>query len=88
MQTNQFPRRLVALMGVALLSTTAALAQQVRISGQVLDQNQQPVIGATVRVVGSKGVGAVTDLDGRYTLEADKNSRLEISYIGFRTQQV
>ena len=88
MQTNQFPRRLVALMGVALLSTTAALAQQVRISGQVLDQNQQPVIGATVRVVGSKGVGAVTDLDGRYTLEADKNSRLEISYIGFKTQQV
>lgn len=88
MQTNQFPRRLVALMGVALLSTTAPLAQQVRISGQVLDQNQQPVIGATVRVVGSKGVGAVTDLDGRYTLEADKNSRLEISYIGFKTQQV
>ena len=88
MQTNQFPRRLVALMGVALLSTTAALAQQVRISGQVLDQNQQPVIGATVRVVGSKGVGAVTDLDGRYNLEADKNSRLEISYIGFKTQQV
>lgn len=34
------------------------------------------------------GVGAVTDLDGRYSLETDKNAKLEISYIGFKTQEI
>lgn len=34
------------------------------------------------------GVGAVTDLDCRYSLETDKNAKLEISYIGFKTQEI
>lgn len=76
------------LLGLASLFSCVVMAQKVKVSGQVVDQNQDPVIGATVRVVGSNGVGAVTDLDGRYTLEADKNAKLEISYIGFKTQEV
>lgn len=88
MQTNHIPRRFLLLAGTALFTATTALAQQVRVSGQVLDQDQQPVIGATVRVVGSKDEATVTDLDGRYSLQADKNARLEISYIGFKTEQV
>ncbi|GEM_PF-1209040 len=88
MQTIHIPRRFLLLAGTALFTATTALAQQVRVSGQVLDQDQQPVIGATVRVVGSKDEATVTDLDGRYSLQADKNARLEISYIGFKTEQV
>lgn len=84
---NNIPHRFL-LFGMAALLSGAAMAQKVKVNGQVLDQNQEPVIGATVRVVGAAGVGAVTDLDGRYTLEADKNARLEISYIGFKTQEV
>lgn len=84
---NNIPHRFL-LFGMAALLSGAAMAQKVKVNGQVLDQNQEPVIGATVRVVGAAGAGAVTDLDGRYTLEADKNARLEISYIGFKTQEV
>ena len=88
MQTIHIHRRFLLLAVTALLCVEATFAQRVKISGQVLDQDQQPVVGATVRVVGARGAGAVTDLDGRYSLEADKNARLEISYIGFQTQQV
>ena len=88
MQTIHIHRRFLLLVVTALLCVQATFAQRVKISGQVLDQDQQPVVGATVRVVGARGAGAVTDLDGRYSLEADKNARLEISYIGFQTQQV
>ena len=88
MQTIHIHRRFLLLVVTALLCVQTTFAQRVKISGQVLDQDQQPVVGATVRVVGARGAGAVTDLDGRYSLEADKNARLEISYIGFQTQQV
>ena len=88
MQTIHIHRRFLLLVVTALLCVQTTFAQRVKISGQVLDQDQQPVVGATVRVVGARRAGAVTDLDGRYSLEADKNARLEISYIGFQTQQV
>ena len=88
MQTIHIHRRFLLLIVTALICVQTTFAQRVKISGQVLDQDQQPVVGATVRVVGARGAGAVTDLDGRYSLEADKNARLEISYIGFQTQQV
>lgn len=85
-KTKHLSLRVLAI-GMAMLSSTAALAQKVRVTGQVLDQNQEPVIGATVKIVGGK-TGAVTDLNGRYSLDADKNAKLEISYIGFESQQV
>lgn len=87
MISYNIPLRLV-LLGMATLLTGSVFAQKVKVDGQVLDQNQEPLIGATVRVVGANSVGAVTDLDGRFSLEADKNAKLEISYIGFKTQEV
>ena len=87
MSSYNIPHRLV-LLGMATLLTGSVFAQKVKVGGQVLDQNQEPLIGATVRVVGANSVGAVTDLDGRFSLEADKNAKLEISYIGFKTQEV
>lgn len=86
--TNNIIFHRLSLLGLAALFSSVVMAQKVKVSGQVVDPNQEPVIGATVRVVGSNGVGAVTDLDGRYSLEADKNAKLEISYIGFKTQEV
>jgi len=54
------------------------------IQGTVVDQNGEPIIGASVRVKGSKN-GTVTDLDGKFTLP-NANGRVEISYIGYKTQ--
>lgn len=54
------------------------------VQGTVVDQNGEPVIGATVRVKSSKA-GTVTDLDGKFTL-TNADGPIEISYIGYKTQ--
>ena len=54
------------------------------VQGTIVDQNGEPVIGATVRVKGSKN-GTVTDLDGKFAL-THVNGPIEVSYIGYKTQ--
>lgn len=54
------------------------------INGLITDSNGDPIIGATIRVVGAQG-GAVTDMNGRYSIQAADNDELEYSYIGFTT---
>lgn len=57
------------------------------VKGQVLDENGEPVIGATVR---SKATGAavVTDLDGNFTISAEEGSKIEVSYLGYQPKSV
>lgn len=75
-------------MALALmLIPSAALAQNKTVTGTVLDENGEPAIGATVKVVGSTG-GTVTDIDGNYSLSVPGNAKIEISYIGYLTQVV
>lgn len=63
------------------------LAQSQAIKGHVIDTSGQPVIGATIQVDGSEK-GAVTDLDGNFTIsEVPLNSTITISYIGMKTQK-
>ena len=54
------------------------------VQGIIVDQNGEPIIGATVRVKGTKN-GVVTDLDGKFTL-TQANGPIEVSYIGYKTQ--
>lgn len=51
------------VMLAMLLAPSALLAQTQQVKGTVLDENGEPVIGASVIIVGSKGQGTVTDLD-------------------------
>ena len=46
-----------------------------------------PVIGATVKMKGAT-TGSVTDLDGKYTISVKPGSTLEVSYLGYQTQEV
>ena len=57
------------------------------VTGQVLDENGDPVIGATVSVKGTN-VNAVTDFDGRFGIRADQGASLTVSYVGYGTQEV
>ena len=57
------------------------------IKGIVVDENGEPVIGATVRLSGSS-TGTITDMDGRFEINVAKGEELEISYIGYTTQTV
>lgn len=76
------------MLSLALLTVSAASwAQNALIHGMVIDEQNEPVIGATIKVDGTT-TGAVTDLDGNFTIEAGKDATLSISYIGYSTQQV
>ena len=61
--------------------------QDKRIIGVVLDDTGTPVIGANVLVKGTT-IGTITDMDGRFSLEAPADAVLQISYIGFLTQEI
>jgi len=76
-------------MGVTMaLVATPAFAQNKKVTGTVVDETGEPVIGATVRISGSNGTGVITDLDGNYTIDAPKGAKVVISYIGYLSQTV
>jgi len=72
------------------LFTVPALAQNETVKGTVVDENGEPIIGASVRVIDKNGTGTgvITDFDGNYTLSAPKGAKVTISYIGYVTQTV
>ncbi|MBP7179578.1 MAG: TonB-dependent receptor [Dysgonomonadaceae bacterium] len=61
--------------------------QKKRISGTVLDENGQPIIGANIIEVGTTN-GTVTDMDGKFTIDVSDNATIRISYIGYLEQEV
>ena len=79
------------LLFTSLLSCIVILAgaqQKLSVRGTVLDAAGQPVIGAAVMVQGSSTEGAVTGLDGDFTMQARPDAVLEVSCFGFKTQTV
>lgn len=81
----------LGLMGVtlpALAATETQVVQQVgTVKGTVTDSNGEPIIGATIRVAGTKNA-TVSDIDGNFTLQTNKGVKLEVSYVGYQMQTV
>jgi hypothetical protein len=69
-----------------VLLCTGAFCQQT-ISGTVLDGNSDPLIGVNILVKGT-GRGTVTDVDGKYSLQASRGEVLVFSIIGFTSQEI
>lgn len=66
----------------------AAMQQQAKtVKGHVVDENGEPMIGVTVKLVGAVG-GAVTDVDGAFALSGADGKELQFSYTGYKTQTV
>lgn len=63
------------------------LAQNITVTGQVVDVTSEPIIGASVVVKGTTN-GTITDFDGNFTLSVQKGETLHISYIGYVAQDV
>lgn len=65
-----------------MLLPSSTFAQKKQVSGHVYDQSGQPLVGAMVTVAGSK-VGAYTDFEGKFLVEAAEGATLNFSFIGF-----
>ena len=84
----KFPNALrTATLSAGLFLSASAFAQQVVVKGNVVDETGEPVIGASVKVVGGT-LGTVTDIDGNFTLNADKKSTIEVTYIGYEPVKI
>ena len=69
-------------------SSIAATQQQSACTGTVKDANGEPIIGVTVRVEGKSG-GAVTDIDGNFSLNnVAKGAKLTFTYVGYKAQTI
>ena len=72
-----------------VMNSAAVQAQGIMVKGKVVDQHNEPVIGATVGVDKGKAK-TVTDIDGNYTLQVPANAKIVVNYIGMKpvTQNV
>ena len=67
---------------------TKSAQQQQKVTGKVVDANNEPLIGVSVLEKGTTN-GTITDFDGNYTLEVPSGKNiLEISYIGYKTKEI
>ena len=85
-KTNGRSMKRVLLSSALLLVSTLTFAQS-KVSGTVKDANGEPLIGVSVMEVGTNN-GAVTDINGNYTLNVKPGAKLKLSYIGFTPQTV
>lgn len=86
------------MAGMLLGGTTLAVAnesnpvvqeqqQAISVTGTVVDQNGEPLMGVNVIEKGTTN-GTMTDMDGRFTLSVPGNATLQISYIGYTTEEI
>ena len=95
-QLNRNATRIVCMClltmtpGIATRLAVPTMAQAVSnqtetVTGKVTD-GSEPIIGASVMVKGTKGAGAVTDLDGNFELNVRPGTLIEVSYVGYKSQ--
>ena len=95
-QLNRNATRIVCMClltmtpGIATRMAVPTMAQSVSnqtetVTGKVTD-GSEPIIGASVMVKGTKGAGAVTDLDGNFELNVKPGTLIEVSYVGYKSQ--
>ena len=77
--------RILSLL-LGLFLSVGAFAQS-NVKGVVKDASGEPIIGATVRVVGQDG-GVITDFDGNFTIKAAPGAKISVSYIGYQTVEM
>lgn len=82
MKSRRFQIMLFLLIAVFPLSL---IAQEKTITGQVTDQNNEPIIGVSVMVKGNSSVGTVTNINGQYSIKVKPDATLVFRFLGFTT---
>ena len=80
-------RNIASGQTAGLVSDFSIKAERIDVRGKVIDANGEPLIGVSVRVKGSQ-IGASTDVQGNFTLDAPANAVLVFTYVGYVTQEV
>ena len=62
------------------------VSQSITVNGKISDENNQGLPGATIIIEGTTN-GTISDIDGNFTLSADINSFIEISYAGYLSKK-
>ena len=86
MRTFKSLEKPLVLLFLLCLFPLGALAQSI-VKGTVKDEVGEPVIAAAIRVIGTQ-TGCVTDVNGQFSIETQRNAQLEVSCIGYVTQRV
>ena len=79
--------KILLLMLLFLCVGMTATAQNPTVTGKVTDAQGEPLVGATVKVDGTKNA-TVTDIDGLFSIAAKKSEKLTVSYIGYQSRSV
>ena len=82
----------LGVMGGITCCPTSVMAsvtqsQTIKVTGQVVDKDGEPLIGATVQLKGTQS-GVITDIDGNFTIDAPANGTLVVSYVGFKDREI
>ena len=81
-------KKRIMTLCLGVLFAAAGMAQNQTIKGKVVDEQGEPIIGATVAPAGDKAKGVITDLDGNYVLSVPKGTKVTVTYIGYIPQTV
>ncbi|MCM1022178.1 MAG: TonB-dependent receptor [Muribaculum sp.] len=77
-------KRLLLLASMVWLTCTALMAaSDIKCSGFIVDEQDEPIIGATVAVPGTR-IATATDVDGRFTLVVPQGKTIKVTYIGYK----
>lgn len=81
-KTRQNSKFRLVLWVMLLFATLTASAQQVKVTGTVTDPGGEPLVGVSVK---AGATGAITDIDGKYSVEVASSGSISFSYVGFET---
>ena len=76
------------VIGRSVAAAAATPRKITRITGVVRDQNNDPLIGVTIRIKARPNIGTATDINGKYLLDVYPDEVLEFSYVGYKSQDV
>ena len=80
-------RKTSAVFFGLMFSVLIIQAQNIKVSGVIVDEKNETIIGASIKVTGTK-IAAITDFNGEFKFECPAGSTLEVSYIGYSSQKV
>lgn len=81
-KTRRISKFRLVLWVMLLFATLTVSAQQVKVTGTVTDPGGEPLVGVSVK---AGSTGAITDIDGKYSVEVASSGTISFSYVGFET---